>query len=151
MPFITTQTPKSVYFSIIELKHRLIESGLPITNEEEYRSYFQKCEDVFQRFFDKILDIRAKQFHTVNKINFNRENIFKNMFCFAKKLYIGNIIDSEGSLYPLDHMKHKIMGVPIKKSTMPDFCKVAAEDLAFKICDGIGKAEAQEYISPACL
>ena len=29
-------------------------------------------------------------------------------------------------------MKHKIMGVPIKKSTMPDFCKVAAEDLALR-------------------
>lgn len=136
----------SVYFSIIELKRRLLESGLSITNEDEYRRYFEKCENIFQRFFDRILEIRATQFHTVNKINFNRENIFKNMFCFAKKLYIGNIIDSEGKKFPLDHMKHKIMGVPIKKSTMPDFCKVAAEELAFKICDGIGKEEAQEYI-----
>jgi hypothetical protein len=31
------------------------------------------------------------------------------------------------------------MGVPIKQSTMPDFCKVAAEKLAFEICAGAKK------------
>lgn len=136
----------SVYFSITELKNRLLESGYHIDNEDEYREFFRHSENIFQTFFDKVLAIRANKSKTTNKINFNRENIFKNMFCFAKKLYIGNIIDSEGAIYPMSKMKHKIMGVPIKKSTMPDFCKVAAEDLAFKICDGMGYNEAQEYI-----
>ena len=146
VPFITTQTPRSVYFSVVELKHRLIKSGIKIETEEEYRDFYKKCEDLFQRFFDRILEIRAQKSKTTNKIKFNRENIFKNMFCFAKKLYIGNIIDSEGHKYPFDKPKHKIMGVGIKKSTMPNFCKIAAEKLAFDICNGITKEEADKTI-----
>ena len=42
--------------------------------------------------------------------------------------------------------KHKIMGVPIKKSTMPDFCKEAAEKLAFDIASGLSKEEADKFI-----
>jgi hypothetical protein len=129
----------SVYFSLVELKHRLMKAGIKIETEEEYRDFYKKCEDLFQRFFDRILQIRAQKTKTTNKIKFNRENIFKNMFCFARKLYIGNIIDKEGHKYPFDKPKHKIMGVPIKKSTMPDFCKVAAEKLAFEICAGAKK------------
>ena len=45
MPFITTQTPKSVYFSIVELKHRLIKSGIKIETEEEYRDFYKKCHE----------------------------------------------------------------------------------------------------------
>ena len=80
----------SVYFSLVELKHRLIKAGIKIETEEEYRDFYKKCEDLFQRFFDRILQIRAQKTKTTNKIKFNRENIFKNMFCFARKLYIGN-------------------------------------------------------------
>ena len=126
---------------------------------------------MFTDFFVKVLEYRAKTSKTTNKIKFNRENIFSNMFCFAKKLYIGNIIDSEGDLYPLkpvegfksmtdeekeklpEHWrkhpegpKHKIMGVPIKRSDMPDFCKVAAEKLAFDIAAGMSYTDAQEIV-----
>lgn len=136
----------SVYFSINEIKKRLIESTVNIKTEDEYRDFYQKMENIFQTFFNKILEIRAQKSKTINKIKFNRENIFKNMFCFAKKLYIGNIIDSEGHKYPFDKPKHKIMGVGIKKSTMPNFCKIAAEKLAFDICNGITKEEADKTI-----
>ena len=52
-----------------------------------------------------------------NEENLNEklENIFSNMFCFAKKLYIGSVIDAEGDKYPFDKPKHKIMGVPVKR------------------------------------
>lgn len=68
------------------------------------------------------------------------------MFCFAKKLYIGSVIDSEGALYSFDKPKHKIMGVPIKRSDMPEFCKEAAEKLAFDIAAGQDKNESMDFI-----
>lgn len=138
--------------------------------EKEYREFFDIAEQMFQDFFDTVLQIRAGKAKTKQLIKYNRENEFKNMFCFAKKLYIGNIIDSEGEAYPFESIKnvpftdktmetlpkkyikhksgqkHKIMGVPIKKSTMPDFCKEAAEDLAFKIAAGMPYQEARDYI-----
>lgn len=136
----------------------------------ERRKYFQEAENLLQTFFNKILDIRANKSKVKQLIKYNRENIFSNMFCFAKKLYIGNIIDSEGEKYPFfsiknipfpdkfienmdktykkhqNGMKHKIMGVPIKRSTMPNFCKDAAEELAFNICAGATKPEADKFI-----
>lgn len=138
--------------------------------EQEYRNFFDTAEKMFQDFFDKVLQIRADKSKAEQLIKYNRENEFKNMFCFAKKLYIGNIIDSEGEIYPFESIKnvpltdeikenlpkkyvkhssgqkHKIMGVPIKKSTMPDFCKEAAEELAFDICSGIDKETADNFI-----
>lgn len=137
---------------------------------DEYRNFAQHAENMFQDFFNKVLDIRAKKSNVQQLIKFNRENIFTNMFCFAKKLYIGSVIDSEGAPYPMEGIdlgalsqeekealpksmvkhpegpKHKIMGVPIKKSTMPDFCKVASEKLAFDICAGLSKDKADAFI-----
>lgn len=136
----------------------------------ERRKYFNEAENLLQTFFDKILDIRANKSKVKQLIKYNRENIFSNMFCFARKLYIGNIIDSEGEKYPFFPVKdvpfpegflettdrqyqkhpagpkHKIMGVPIKKSTMPNFCKDAAEKLAFDICAGATKADSDKFI-----
>lgn len=138
--------------------------------EKEYRNFFDNAERMFQDYFDVVLQVRANKAKTNQLIKYNRENEFKNMFCFAKKLYIGNIIDSEGEAYPFESIKnvpfydetvenlpkkyikhkggqkHKIMGVPIKKSTMPDFCKEAAEDLAFKIAAGMSYQDARNYI-----
>lgn len=137
---------------------------------DEYRAFFEKAEKMFQDFFNEVLERRAHKFNVNQLIKFNRENIFTNMFCFAKKLYIGNVIDNEGSIFPMGEIdklamteeewkalpksmqkhpegpKHKIMGVPIKKSTMPDFCKVAAEKLAFDICNGMSKDHADRFI-----
>jgi DNA polymerase elongation subunit (family B) len=102
---------------------------------------------MFQDFFVKVLERRAAVSKTTNKIKYNRENIFSNMFCFAKKLYIGNVIDAEGKPYPFEKPKHKIMGVGIKRSDMPEFCKEAAEKLAFDICSGQGYQKSLDYIS----
>lgn len=137
---------------------------------DEYRAFFEKAENMFQDFFNEVLERRAQKFNVNQLIKFNRENIFTNMFCFAKKLYIGNVIDNEGSIFPMGEIdkfamtkeefealpksmqkhpegpKHKIMGVPIKKSTMPDFCKVAAEKLAFDICNGMSKDHSDRFI-----
>lgn len=137
---------------------------------DEYRDFFNKAEAMFQDFYNRVLSYKAKLKKTDQLIKFNRENIFTNMFCFAKKLYIGNVIDNEGSIFPMGEIdklamteeewkalpksmqkhpegpKHKIMGVPIKKSTMPDFCKVAAEKLAFDICNGMPKDHADRFI-----
>lgn len=71
------------------------------------------------------------------------------MFCFAKKLYIGSVIDSEGDKYAFDKPKHKIMGVPVKRSDSPDYCKEADEKLCFDICAGQGKEKSLEFIREA--
>lgn len=136
----------SLYFCINELKERLKEEGIKIETEQEHRDFYAKAEEMFQEFFVKVLEIRAKSSKTVNKINYNRENIFSNMFCFAKKLYIGNVIDAEGTPYPFDKPKHKIMGVGIKRSDMPEFCKEAAEELAFAICSGQDYETSNKFI-----
>ena len=136
----------SLYFCINELKNRLIEEGLVIKTEDEHRQFYATAEQMFQDFFVKVLEIRAKKSQTTNKIKYNRENIFSNMFCFAKKLYIGNVIDAEGKPYPFEKPKHKIMGVGIKRSDMPEFCKEAAEKLAFDICSGQGYQKSLDYI-----
>lgn len=136
----------SNYFCINELKERLKTEGIKIETEDEHRDFYSVAELLFQDFFVKVLEIRAKKSQTVNKIKYNRENIFSNMFCFAKKLYIGNVIDAEGKPYPFSSPKHKIMGVPIKRSDMPEFCKQAAENLSFAICSGQGYQKSLDYI-----
>ena len=139
----------SNYFCFDETMKKLIESGVPFKTEEDKRKVYSHIENVMQTFYNKVLEIRAKKSNTTNKIKFNRENIFTSMFCFAKKLYIGNIIDSEGDLYAFDKPKHKIMGLPIKRSDSPDYCKEADEKLCFDICAGQGKEKSLEFIREA--
>lgn len=136
----------SNYLCIHELKVRLKQEGIKINTEEEHRQFYATAEKMFADFFVKVLERRAAASKTTNKIKYNRENIFLNMFCFAKKLYIGNVIDAEGHIYPFSKPKHKIMGVGIKRSDMPDFCKEAAEKLAFDICSGQGYEESKQFI-----
>lgn len=136
----------SVYLCFNEAIQRLKKEGVPFNTEDEKREVYAHIENIMQNFFNTVLEIRAQKSHTTNKIKFNRENIFTNMFCFAKKLYIGSVIDSEGAKYPFDKPKHKIMGVPIKRSDMPEFCKEAAEKLAFDICAGQSQSDAYQFI-----
>ena len=136
----------SNYICIHELKVRLKQEGIKIDTEEEHRQFFATAEKMFQDFFIKVLERRAAASKTTNRIKYNRENIFLNMFCFAKKLYIGNVIDAEGHPYPFSKPKHKIMGVGIKRSDMPDFCKEAAEVLAFDICAGQEYEKSRQFI-----
>ena len=68
---------------------------------DEYRDFFNKAEAMFQDFYNRVLSYKAKLKKAEQLIKFNRENIFTNMFCFAKKLYIGNVIDNEGSIFPM--------------------------------------------------
>lgn len=139
----------STYLCFNEVIDRLKEEGFKFNTEDEKREVYSHIENVYQNFFNKVLEIRAKKSNTTNKIKFNRENIFTNMFCFAKKLYIGSVIDSEGDKYSFDKPKHKIMGVPVKRSDSPDYCKEADEKLCFDICAGQGKEKSLEFIREA--
>lgn len=143
---ITHCDTDSCYLCINELKELFVKHGYKIDTEEQYRKFFSYAEQMIQDFFNKILEIRAEKSHTTNKIKFNRENIFTNMFCFAKKLYIGSVIDSEGALYSREKPKHKIMGVPLKRSDMPEFCKEAAEKLAFDVAAGQNYEKSIKFI-----
>ena len=139
----------SAYICFDEVIKRLIAEGVAFNTEDEKREVYSHIENVYQTFFNKVLEIRAAKSNTTNKIKYNRENIFTNMFCFAKKLYIGSVIDSEGDKYAFDKPKHKIMGVPVKRSDSPDYCKEADEKLCFDICAGQGKEKSLEFIREA--
>ena len=139
----------SAYICFNEVIERLKAEGVAFNTEDEKRDVYAHIENVYQTFFDKVLQIRAQKSNTTNKIKYNRENIFTNMFCFAKKLYIGSVIDSEGDKYAFDKPKHKIMGVPVKRSDSPDYCKEADEKLCFDICAGQGKEKSLEFIREA--
>lgn len=102
----------SVYLCFNEAIQRLKKEGVKFETEDEKRDVYAHIENIMQNFFNRVLEIRAEKSHTTNKIKFNRENIFTNMFCFAKKLYIGAVIDSEGDKYPFDKPKQKIMRRP---------------------------------------
>lgn len=137
----------SLYVCVHEVKEFLKSKGVSIETEDEHRLFYKNTEEVLQNFFNRVLELRAQHSGVVrNRINFSRENVFTNMFCVAKKLYFGNVVDSEGMVFPFSKPKHKIMGVPIKRSDMPDFCKVRAEELAFDICAGQNYSDSRDYV-----
>ena len=121
---------------------------------EEYRKYFPKLDDVqffyhlenqMNKFWSKILDIKAKKNQMPQLIKFNRENMFTYFFSFAKKMYMGDVVDSEGDMH-WNNPKPKIQGIVLKRTEIPDFCKDRATDLCFSIMRGMDKEEAERVI-----
>lgn len=121
---------------------------------EEYRKLFPDIDDVqffyhlenqMNHFWAKILDIKAKKNKMPQLIKFNRENMFTYFFSFAKKMYMGDVVDSEGDMH-WKTPKQKIQGIVLKRTEIPDFCKDKATDLCFAIMRGMGKEEAEKVI-----
>lgn len=108
--------------------------------------WFDALEAMLNNMWNKVLDIRAKKKKIPQLIKFLRENMFYGFFSYAKKLYIGSIVDSEGERYSFDHYHEKIKGVVLQKNEFPDFCKKFATPLAFDIVHGMSYEEARAKI-----
>jgi len=129
----------STYICFQELKEKWF-------NDMDGFEFFDCLESLVNVFWDKILEIRAKNRNVRQLIIFKRENMFSHFFSFAKKLYIGAVVDSEGMRYSFEEPYRKIMGISITKDEMPEFCKKAASELVFKIAYGLEKKEAEDEI-----
>lgn len=121
---------------------------------EDYREYFPDIDDIqffyhletqMNNFWAKILDIKARKNKMPQLIIFNRENMFTHFFSFAKKMYMGDVVDSEGDQH-WGKPKQKIQGIVLKRTEIPDFCKEKATDLCFSIMRGMSKEDAEKYI-----
>lgn len=121
---------------------------------EEYRElfpgvadkeWFYSLEEQMNVFWSKILEIKAKKNSMPQLIMFARENIFTNFFSFAKKMYMGDIVDSEGELH-WENPKPKIQGIALKRTEIPEFCQEKATELCFNVMRGMTKELAESEI-----
>lgn len=72
---------------------------------------------------------------------------FYGFFSYAKKLYIGSVVDCEGDRYSFEHYHNKIKGVVLQKQEFPDFCKEKAIPLAYDIMHGLTREQAIKRIA----
>lgn len=112
------------------------------------QEWFYSLEKQMNDFWSKILDIKAKKNKMPQLIIFNRENMFTHFFSFAKKLYIGEVVDAEGDKH-WDEPKKKIKGVALTKTVMPKWAQEKATEICFDIMRGLSKQEAEEKIQKA--
>jgi len=108
--------------------------------------WFDALEAQLNDMWARVLQIRADKKKVPQLIKFVRENMFKSFFSYAKKLYIGSVVDSEGERYSFEHPHEKIKGVVLKKKEFPQFCKTFATPLAFEIMNGLTREEAMNKI-----
>ena len=108
--------------------------------------WFDALEIMLQDMWKKTLQIRADKKKIPQLIKFCRENMFYGFFSYAKKLYIGSVVDDEGERYTFDDYHTKIRGVVLQKNEFPEFCKQHATPLAFDIMHGLSYEEAQDKI-----
>ena len=108
--------------------------------------WFDALEAMLQDMWARALQIRADKKHIPQLIKFCRENMFYGFFSYAKKLYIGSIVDNEGERYSFEEYHRKIKGIVLQKNEFPEFCKQFATPLAFDIMHGLTREEAMQKI-----
>lgn len=81
------------------------------------------AEKVIQPIIQESIDDFANEFNIFNKdvVGAKRESISDVSIWVAKKCYLMRVRDSEGTRYPLEHPKIKIMGLQLIKSSTPKF------------------------------
>ena len=81
------------------------------------------AEKVIQPIIQESIDDFATEFNIFNKdvVGAKRESISDVSIWVAKKCYLMRVRDSEGTRYPLEHPKIKIMGLQLIKSSTPKF------------------------------
>ena len=124
-PYIIYGDTDSVYYHIEPFVNKYIEQnpGLPINDYVEWADKFEK--KVIQPTIEKTIEDFAKQLNAYNKdkIGAEREIIADAAVFTAKKKYYARVRDSEGTRYPDDAPKIKVMGLEIIKSSTPPWSK----------------------------
>ena len=115
----------SVYYQIEPFVERYIQQnpGLPIGDYVTWADNFEK--KVIQPCIERTIAEFAAQLNAYNKdkIGAEREIIADAAVFTAKKKYYARVRDSEGTRYPDDAPKVKVMGLEIIKSSTPPWSK----------------------------
>lgn len=124
-PYIIYGDTDSVYYHLEPFVEKYIQQnpGLPINDYVEFADKFEK--KVIQPVIEKTIEEFAKQLNAYNKdkIGAEREIIADAAVFTAKKKYYARVRDSEGTRYPDDAPKIKVMGLEIIKSSTPPWSK----------------------------
>ena len=119
--------------------------GFKFENDEEFRQWANKMDKtLLSPFFNKILDIRAKKYNTVNVMNFKREKIITKMMVLAKKKYCVLCIDKEGTIYP--EPKLQVTGIEVVRTSTPSFCRDKITEVMKFILKHEDKKRTLEYL-----
>lgn len=98
--------------------------GLTFKDNEEYRLWANNFDEKFMApFFNKILDIYAKNFNTENVHNFKKEKVITSKMVLKKKKYADIVLEKEGDIY--SEPKLDITGIDIVKTSTSSFSKNA--------------------------
>lgn len=120
-PYIVYGDTDSVYYHIEPFVERYIEKnpGLPIGDYVEWADQFE--QKVIAPIIQKTIDDFAYELNAYNKdkIGAEREIIADSAVFTAKKKYYARVRDNEGTRYPDDSPKIKVMGLEIIKSSTP--------------------------------
>jgi DNA polymerase elongation subunit (family B) len=99
------------------------QSKKPDATREDITNFIDKIvQNKFQPFLDAIYEELAEYLNSYEqKMKMKRENIVDVGVYLAKKKYIYNVLDSEGTRYA--DPKLKVMGLELVKSNTPAFCR----------------------------
>lgn len=124
-PYIIYGDTDSVYYHIEPFVEKYIAAnpGLPIGEYVTWADNFEK--KVIQPVIEQTINEFAHQLNAYNKdkIGAEREIIADAAVFTAKKKYYARVRDSEGTRYPDDAPKIKVMGLEIIKSSTPPWSK----------------------------
>lgn len=120
-PYMVYNDTDSGYFSIEPFMEMYQEKnpGLSINEYVEWADQFEK--KVIQPTIQKVIEDFADELNAYNrdKIGVEREIIADAAVFTAKKKYYARVRDNEGTRYPEDSPKIKVMGLEIIKSSTP--------------------------------
>jgi DNA polymerase elongation subunit (family B) len=120
-PYIVYGDTDSVYYHIEPFVEKYIAQnpGLPTNDYVEFADRFEK--KVIQPVIEKTINDFAYELNAYNKdkIGAEREIIADAAVFTAKKKYYARVRDNEGTRYPDDSPKIKVMGLEIIKSSTP--------------------------------
>lgn len=114
--------------------------------------WFYCMEKMMNWFWKEILDEKAAKNQMTNRIVFTRENMFSYFISYAKKLYLGSVVDKDGKFFGYEEnpKKHlKIQGLILKKAEFPPFCQNYAVDITADVLLGSNKAAITKKIQDA--
>lgn len=124
-PYIVYGDTDSCYYHIEPFVEKYIQQnpGLPINDYVEWADQFEK--KIIQPVIERTINDFASQLNAYNKdkIGAEREIIADAAVFTAKKKYYARVRDSEGTRYPDDAPKIKVMGLEIIKSSTPPWSK----------------------------
>lgn len=125
-PYILYNDTDAAYYHIEPFMDRYMKEK-PNESIDHYVDWANAFEEkIVQPAIERAVKDFAKELNAYNSdvIKSEREIIADRLLFSAKKKYIARVRDAEGTRYPEDDPKIKIMGLEIIKSSTPKFSKV---------------------------